>query len=183
MHLTKKYTAVIAILLVLFAANAALAIMYLNKDVAISGGVASTGSIALYKENGETTLTSIDFPVFTANPPHSHSQWFFINNTGNMPIVVYWDISNCIPNNWSKDLDGNAYVFSENGDSKFRFSINKTIVPDGSTGFWKPGLSSLNGLAIGVGQAAKLNIDLLHYVNVTMPGTFSFVLSFYAYDA
>ena len=151
----------------------------------LPSGWIRNGSVGLWDGRmvGGRNFINIDFPLFTANPPHSHAQWFFINNTGNLPVVVYWDISNCIPNSWSKGVDGNAYIFSENGDSKYRFLINKQVVPDGSTGIWRPDLSSIHGLSIGVGQGAKLSIDLLHYVEVDTPGAFSFVLSFYAYDA
>jgi hypothetical protein len=180
-HLSKKRIAVIALLITLIATNVALAVIYMNKDVTISGGVASSGAIAIYQADGQTEMTSINFPLFQGTQ-QSATQFFFVNNTGNLPVVVYWSISNCVPNNWAIESGGQAYVYTENAQSKYRFSINKQVLPDGSpgSGVWNPDPTGTEVITIGVGQGAKLSIDLTHYVAVNTPGTFSFVLSFYA---
>ena len=182
MQLSKKRIAIIVLILTLVATNAALAYQYMNRDVAISGGVATSGAIAVYNQDRETPLTSVDFPDFTAYPPHTHNQVFFVNNTGNVAVNVYWYISYGNPNNWSIESGGQAYIFTESAQTKYRFSINNHVLPDGSqgTGVWNPDPTGTQTLTIGVGQGTKLSIDLIHYLAVNTPGTFSFVLSFYA---
>ena len=181
-HLSKKRIAIIVLILTLVATNVALAYQYMNRDVAISGGVATSGAIAVYNLNGVTPLTSVDFPDFTADEPHSYNQVFFFNNTGNVAVNVYWYISIGNPNNWSIEPGGQAYIFTESAQTKYRFSINNHVLPDGSqgTGVWNPDPTGTQVLTIGVRQGAKFSIDLLHYVAVNTPGDFSFTLSFYA---
>ena len=89
MRITKKKIALIALILTLAATNATLAVMYLQKDVSITGGVATQGSIEVYQADGTTPLTTFDFPLFTANPPHTHTVTFYVENTGNVATVVF----------------------------------------------------------------------------------------------
>lgn len=182
--MSKKRVAIIALLLTLGVTNVALAVMYLNKDVTISGGVASSGAIAIYQADGQTEMTSIAFDPFQGTQ-QSATQFFFVNNTGNVPVAVYWRISNCNPDNWAIESGGQAYRYAENDQSKFRFSINNQVFPDGTpgVGLWNPDPTGTEVVTLGVGQGAKFGIDLVHYVEVNTPGTFSFILSFYPKDA
>ena len=182
MRITKKKIALIALILTLAATNATLAVMYLQKDVSITGGVATQGAIEIYQADGTTPLTTLDFPLFTADPS-THTVTFYVENTGNVATVVYWDISNTNPADWAKDLSEESYIFTETGNPKYRFSINKQVVPDASTGLWKPSVTPGNGITLDVGQNAELTIDLMHFTDVNTPGTFSFTLSFFANDA
>jgi len=180
-HLNKKRIAIIVIVIILIATNVALAYLYMNKDVAISGGVASEGAIAIFQEDGQTEMTSISFPLFQGTQ-QTGTRFLFVNNTGNVPVNVYWSISNTNPNNWSIEPGGQAYIYTESAQTKYRFSINNQVSPDGSpgSGLWNPDPTGTQTLTIGVGQGTKLSIDLIHYLAVNTPGTFSFVLSFYA---
>jgi len=179
-HLSKKRIAIIALLLTLGVTNVALAYLYMNKDVTISGGVASSGAIAIYQADGQTEMTSINFPLFQG-AQQSATRFFFVNNTGNVPVNVYWYISNGNPNNWLIESGGQAYIYTESAQTKYRFSINNQVLPDGTpgTGLWNPDPTGTQVVTIGVGQGAKFSIDLSHPA-VNTPETFSFVLSFYA---
>jgi hypothetical protein len=181
-HLSKKRIAIIGFIITLITTNVALAYMYMNKDVMISGGVKASGAIAIYQEDGVTELTDLNFPLFEGST-HSASRFFFLKNTGNLPVNVYWSISSSNPAFWSLESGGQAYVYTEETQTKFRFSINKQILPNGNPGngeIWYPDPTGTQFLTIDVGQSAKLAMDLLHYTAVNTPSTFSFVLSFYA---
>jgi len=65
MKLSKKQLALIALVIVLVISNIAFAVLYMTRDVTITGGVSTVGSIEVYKDDGTTLLTSIDFPNFT----------------------------------------------------------------------------------------------------------------------
>ena len=182
MNLNKKRIAILALILALVATNVSFAYMYMNKDVTISGGVKTTGAIAVYKEDGVTELATIAIPLFEGST-HSNTTMFYIKNTGNVPVDVYWLMSSSEPAQWTIEGGGAAYIFTESSQTKYRLSLNKQILPDGSSGggtLWNPDPSGTQFFTIGVGQSAKLAMDLVHYVAVNSPGTFSFVLSFYA---
>jgi hypothetical protein len=183
MHPSKRQIAIFAVIVALATANIAMAAFYMNRDVTVSGGVKSSGTIEIYKDDGQTVMTSVPIPLFEGGT-HSNTTYFWVNNTGNMPVAVYWNISFGAPNSWAIDMDtgGQAYVFTETSQIKYRLSINNKINPDGSqgTGTWNPDPTGTQAVNIGVGQGAKFSMDLIHYVAVNTPGTFSFVLSFYA---
>jgi hypothetical protein len=64
MHLSRKTIAVIALVIILAATNVALALLYMTKNVNLTGGVSAVGAIEIYQEDGVTPLTSHDFPLF-----------------------------------------------------------------------------------------------------------------------
>jgi hypothetical protein len=95
--LNKKLIAVIALILTLVSTNVVLAVLYMSRDVTVTGGVAASGTIAIYKDVGQTELTSLDIPEFQGTTQSSNT-YFWVGNTGNMPVAVYWDISIANPN-------------------------------------------------------------------------------------
>ncbi len=183
MHLNKKQWAIIALILALIATNVTVAALFMNRDVTISGGVRTEGAIQVYDETGETVMTTYDFPEFTSTSGNTYSKQFFVNNTGNAPVVVYWGIFNPIPTSWSIPEHENYYILQEDNNMKFQFTIYKTDIPGGSTGYWQPTYSTGHGVSLGVGQGGKFSIDLLYNRTINTAGDFSFLLSFSAYDA
>jgi len=154
----------------------------MNRDVTISGGVAASGTISILKEDQQTEMTTIQIPEFQGTT-HSNTTYFWVKNTGNLPVAVYWLISNCHPDSWAIESGGQAYRYMESAETKFRFSINNQINPDGTTGsgLWNPDPNGNQVVLLNPGQDAKFAIDVLHYYqDVNTPGTFSFTLSFYA---
>ncbi len=181
--MNKKQWAIIALILALVATNVTVAALFMNRDVTISGGVRTEGAIQVYDETGEAVMTTYDFPEFTSTSGTTYSKQFFVNNTGNVPVFVYWDIFNPIPASWSVAEGEDYYIFQENSNMKFRFTINKVDVPVGGTGYWQPTYSTGHGVSLGVGQGGKFSIDLYYNTTVNTAGDFSFVLSFSAHDA
>lgn len=183
MQLTKKLVAIVALILTLSSTTVAFAVLYMNKDVTVSGGVAASGTIAIYKEDGITEMTSIPIPLFQGTS-HTNTTFFWVKNIGNMPVAVYWNISNADPNNWAIDVPGGsqAYTFTETAQTKYRLTIDNILNPDSTpgTGVWNPDPTGNQVVNLNAGQTAKFAMDLLHYQAVNTAGTFSFVLSFYA---
>lgn len=181
MKLSKRQIAIVALILTLASTNVALAAVYMNRDVMITGGVASSGTIEIYEEDGQTIMNSIAYPLFQGST-NTYNHFFWVKNIGNLPVAVYWNISNANPSSWSIESGAQAYIFTENSQTKYRFVINDKILPDGSqgSGVWNPDPTGTQAVTLGVGQGAEYSIDLLHYTTVSTPGTFSFVLSFYA---
>ena len=183
MQITKKLLATAALILTLSSTTIAFAVLYMNKDVTVSGGVAASGTIAIYKEDGTTEMTTIPIPLFQG-ATNTNTTFFWIKNIGNMPVAVYWNISNAAPNSWTIDIPGGgqAYLFTETTQTKYRLTIDNILNPDGSggTGVWNPDPTGNQAVNLNAGQTAKFALELLHYQDVNTPGTFSFVLSFYA---
>jgi hypothetical protein len=180
--LQKKTAGIVALVLTLLSTNIALAIVYMTKTVTITGGVAETGTIEVYQENAETTLTTIAISQFQGTT-HSNYTYFWINNTGNMPVKINWEITNPNPTGWTIDTPNQGYIFTENTNTKYTFSINNQINPDGTpgTGKWLPDpTGTTQTITIPVGKAAKFSMDLIHNQAVNTPGDFSFGLSFTA---
>ncbi len=180
-HLSRKQWAIVAVIIALVATNITLAYEYMNKDVTISGGVKTVGAIAVYKEDGITELTTIAIPLFEGST-QTNTTMFYIKNTGNVQANVYWLMSSSSPAQWSIESGGAGYLYKENSADKYRLSVNKQILPDGSPGggaVWAPDPAGTQFFVIGPGQSAKVAMDLVHYMAVNTPGTFSFVLSFY----
>ncbi len=176
----KKTVGIVALVLTLLTTNIALAIVYMTKTVTITGGVAETGTIEVYQENAETILNTIDIPLFQGGI-NSNYTFFWINNTGNMDVKINWEITNPDPTGWTTDSQG--YIFTENTNTKYTFTINNQINPDGTpgTGKWLPDpTGTTQTITIPVGKAAKFSMDLYHYETVNTPGDFSFGLSFTA---
>ncbi len=168
--------------LTLLATNIALAAVYMTKTVTITGGVQETGTIEVYQEDGTTTLNTLTIPEFQGTT-HSNYTYFFVNNTGNMPVKVNWTITNPNPTGWTIDADSQGYIFTETTKTKYSFSINNQVNPDGNpgTGKWLPDpAGTTQTVTIPVGKGAKFSFDLIHYEAVNTPGDFSFGLSFTA---
>ena len=89
----KQFLAIIALMLMLITSSVAFAVLYMTKSVTITGGVSVVGAIEVYDEDGVTPLTDYDFSLFTGGTPESLQKYFFINNMGNQPVYVYWNIS------------------------------------------------------------------------------------------
>jgi hypothetical protein len=181
MHLSKSKIVILIAILTLAATNIALAAFYMNRDVTVSGGVATSGTIEIYKEDGLTPMTAIPIPLFQGTT-HTNSTFFWVKNIGNMPVAVYWNISSANPNSWTLESGGQAYIFTETSQTKYRLCIWNKQNPDGSqgTGTWNPDPEGAVVVNLNPGQTAQFAMDLLHFTEVNAPGTFSFVLSFYS---
>jgi hypothetical protein len=176
MQFSKKNIAIVALVLILAASNIAFAVLYMTKNVSISGGVATAGAIEIYDSDGTTPLTSYDFPLFTGGTSQGFTRNFFVNNTGNTPVYVYWNISSSSIT-WAVHVNG--YDHMENG-VKYSFII---INPDTMYG-WSPNdFPTPEALYLGVGEGQLRQIGLYYSGEPNTAETFTLVMSFYAQDA
>ena len=83
----------VALVFLLATSSVVFAALYMTKDVEITGGVSVVGAIEVYDDDGTTVLTSFTFPNFTGGVSDMYTKQIFINNTGNQPVYVYWNIS------------------------------------------------------------------------------------------
>ena len=173
MKLTKKKLALIALVVALAIGNITFAILYVTRDVTITGGISTIGSIEVYQVDGVTLLTSFDYPNFTGGVPGNiYGPELFINNTGNQPVYVYWNIS-ASSIAWS--TVGEGYYYSEAATMKYQFNIR-----NGTSDFWTP---NTEARIIPVDQAIIEEMILSYSGSNKTAETFSFTVTFYARDA
>ena len=171
----KKSIVIIVAIVSLLLVNITLAVLYVTRDVNITAGVSVTGNIEVYEDDGVTVLTSIDFTNFTGGVAEEQEQVFFINNTGNQPVYVYWNVSasNLPMPDW--DLGPYYYSYYEDyEDFKYTFAI------DNVTDFWVP---ESQAREIPVGESIQEIISLWYSGNPVTAETFSLTVTFYARDA
>lgn len=175
MQSSKKNMAIIALVIILAASNVALAVLYMTKNVNISGGVSVLGAIELYEEDGVTPFTSYDFPLFTGGTVGNFFKYFFINNTGNQPVYVYWNISSSSIT-WGADAFG--YYHAEGGYGKYYFQLYNATTTFAPKEYVTPGVIHLD---VGAGQRCYILLNYQGSPNTAE--TFTLVMTFYAQDA
>jgi fermentation-respiration switch protein FrsA (DUF1100 family) len=177
MQFSKKNLAIIGLVIILAATNVAFAVLYMTKNVNISGGVATVGAIEVYGADGVTPLLSYGFPLFTGGTYQVFTTDFFINNTGNVAVYVDWNISSSSIT-WTAWASG--YGHMEDSVYKYDFSIYNPDLGD----HWAPNdYTYPEYLWLSPGQGQRLQIYFTYYGSPNTPETFTLVMSFYAWDA
>jgi hypothetical protein len=180
MRISKKYLPFIALVVVLAIANITLAVLYMTRDVNITGGVSVVGSIEVYDEDGVTILTNYEFPNFTGGEPATSVKNFFINNTGNQPVYIYWNITSSSVN-WTANVNG--YVGFESAVHKYNFFIATSWSPD-PFDYWVPNdYSTPEALFLDVGEGKELQIRHQYTGEPNTAELYSLTMRFYAEDA
>ncbi len=180
MKLGKRRLAIIALVVVLVAINIALAVLYMTKDVTITGGVSVVGSIEVYDDDGTTVLTSYEFVNFTGGQPETAFKNFFINNTGNQPVYVYWNISSSSISWIANEFGYGGY---EGPTLKYNYFIATSWLPD-PYDYWSPNdYTTPEALYLDVGEGMELQIVHQYTGNPSTAESYSLVMSFYAEDA
>ena len=178
MHLSRKHLAIIVLATILVVTNIAFAVLYMTKNLNISGGVQTVGAIEVYDSDGVTPLTSYDFPRWNPGEGGTLTKKLFINNTGNVPVYVYWNISSSSIV-WTGDSTATCYEHIEGIDIKYTFRMYKTygdiFKPDAE--FTTP---SYRNVDIGIGR--EVNMELVYSGIPATAETFTFVVTFYARD-
>ena len=130
------------------------------------------GTIEVYDSDGETPLTSYDFPLFTGGRAETFVKDFFVNNTGNQPVYVYWNISESSIVWEAQTLHLDMYDHFEDDTWKFSFGIRQDFSPP--TDYWQP-----DGAAIflSVGEGIKLRCELYYTGEPNTAETFTMTLS------
>lgn len=179
MQFSRKTIAIIALVIILAASNVAFAVLYMTKNVNITGGVSAVGAIEIYQEDGVTPLTSYDFPLFTGGTAGPQYLDFFVNNTGNQPVYVTWNIS-ASSISWEIALDGHRHW--ENSVIKYWCQLYREEIP-GS--YWYPYTTGTpqETVFLAVGAGIKIRLWLTYTGQPATAETFSLVISFYAKDS
>jgi len=176
--LSRKQAAIVVLVVVLVASNVALAILYMQKNVNISGGVEASGAIEVYDADGVTSMASISFLKFDGSSQfQTRTKFFFVNNTGNTPVVVYWNVSSPLVD-WV--VSGNTYRYEVGGVAKYGLAMNKFAI-----GYWSPspgGTEENQQVSLDPGQGVYLSMDFTYTGDVSTPEDVSFVMSFYAME-
>ena len=172
MKLSKKQLALIALVIVLAISNIAFAVLYVTRNVDFTGGVSVIGDIEVFKDDGTTVLTSFDFPNFTGGVMQVHTLDFFINNTGNQPLYVYWNISTSSIA-WSNLTE--VYRHYEEATHKYTFAVYNA-----TNDLWTP---DTEARMIPVGQRIQETFELQYIGAPATAETFSLTVTFYARDA
>ena len=182
MHFSRKHLAIIALVVILAVTNVTLAVqLYMTKSVNISGGVQTVGTIEVYDEDGTTPLTSYDFPLWNPGEGGLLTKNFFINNTGNVMVYVYWNISSSSIV-WTQDYGGEGYENMEDSYIKYTFYMYKNYA---EAQRWRPdeAWASPNAVGLDVGKGKMVTMELLYTGEPATAGTFTLVTSFYARNA
>lgn len=148
----------------------------MSAQVDISGGVVATvGSIEVYQSDGVTTLESHDFPLFTGGYPYVWNVDFFIDNTGDAPVYIYWNMSiSSIDWTWN----GQQHVHNEEATPKYKFEILQDW--SGPNDYWEVDTEAINLL---VGEGVMLRMRLQYTGTPNTSETFTLTENFYAYDS
>jgi hypothetical protein len=175
----KQLTILLGIIVLLVISNVAVALYYMSRSVDLTGGVDTVGSIEVYDEDGVTLWASYEFPNFTGGTAETHFKTFFINNTGNQPVAVYWNISTSSLS-WLPTIDG--YSYSIDLTYKYYFNI-QTSWPT-PTEYWAPNdYIDPDSLLIPVGEGKQLRIFHQYSGNPNTAETYSLTITFYAEDS
>ncbi len=130
------------------------------------------GSIEVYDSDGETPMTSYDFPLFTGGSAETFTKDFFVNNTGNQPVYVYWNISESSIVWEAHTLHLDMYDHFEGDMWKYSFGIRQDFSPP--TDYWRP---DVEAIFLSVGAGIKLRCELCYTGEPNTAETFTMTLS------
>lgn len=175
----KQLTLLLGCIVVLAVGNVALAALWLSRDVDITGGVDTVGTIEVYDEDALTLLTSYDFPNFTGGVGETSYKEFFIVNTGNQPVYVHWNISSS-----SLTWNPTSIGYQEASISKYVFSIQNASSLDylAPNDYSTPTVANAL-LYIDVGESAYMRIEHEYMGYPSTAEQYSLTMTFYAEDA
>ena len=164
------------IIIVLIISSTVFPALYFTKNVDAGNGISVDGAIEVYDSDGVSPLTNNDFPLFTGGTAETFLKDFFINNTGNQPISVYWNVStSSIPWEIRTTPYRDAYDCYEDNIWKYSFGIRQDFAA--SADYWYP---DGEGVFLGVGEGIKLRLELYYTGEPNTAETFTMTISFYA---
>lgn len=175
-NMAKLLSSCSKIIIVLILSSTIFAALYFTKNVDAGNGVSVDGAIEVYDSDGVSPLTSNDFPLFTGGTAETFLKDFFINNTGNQPISVYWNApTSSIFWEIRTTPYPDVYDCYEDNIWKYSFGIRQDFVA--SADYWYP---DGEGVFLGVGEGIKLRFELYYTGEPNTAETFTMAISFYA---
>jgi len=170
--LSKYYRRLIIVLVI---SNIAFATLFLTKLVGAGNVVSVIGAIEVYDSDGVSPLTSYDFPLFTGAVAETFLKYFFVNNTGNQPVYVYWNISTSSIAWEARTPNLDVYDYCEDSTWKYSFGIRQDFLTP--TDYWHP---DREAIFLGVSEGIKLRFELYYTGEPNTAETFTMTISFYA---
>jgi hypothetical protein len=171
----KQTLGILLAILALLSVNVVLAALYIQKDVSLTGGVTVEGNIEVYGPDGVSVLTAFDFPTFDGGVSQGWLYQFYVNNTGNQPVSVAWNLSSSSIS-WEKNATSEYYLHYEDVVYKYHFGVYQDI---GTTDFWMPDTESI---VLAPGEGVELAFMLGYTGEPVTEEAFSIIASFYAYS-
>jgi hypothetical protein len=152
--------------------NIAFATLLLAEQAGAANVMSVVGTIEVYDSDGETPMTSYDFPLFTGGSAETFVKDFFVNNTGNQPVYVYWNISesSIVWEAHTPHLD--MYDHLEDDTWKYSFGIRQDFSTP--TDYWSP---DVEAIFLSVGDGIKLRCELYYTGEPNTAETFTMTLS------
>jgi len=172
MKLSKHYRRLIIVLVI---SNIAFATLFLTKLVGAGNVVSVVGAIEVYDSDGVSPLTNYDFPLFTGGAADTFLKYFFVNNTGNQPVYVYWNISTSSIAWETRTPNLDAYDHYEDGTRKYGVAIRQDFSTP--TDYWHP---NREAIFLSVSEGIKLRLELYYTGEPNTAETFTMTISFYA---
>lgn len=163
MKLTRKQIIVITVVVAVFMSiNIVFALTHMDKSLKLSGGVrhAEMG-IEIFDEDGVIPLEDFNFPKFPEGIENTYYKTFFINNTGDFPVSVEWNIETSTLD-WTL-IDDEYYAYFEDTSevkSVLKYEFKVFIYWDGIVVDWYPEGNHYLTLDVGQGVRGRL---LLRY--------------------
>lgn len=163
------------LIVILVMSNIIFATLYFSKQVDAKNGITVIGEIEVYDSDGISPLTSYNFPLFVGGTNETFNKNFFINNTGNQPVSVYWNIStSSIDWEVKKSLDFYEYYENEK-ECKYSFGIRQDSLL--TIDYWHP---NTEALFLDVNNEKNLHFELSYSGESISSETFSMTITFYA---
>ncbi len=152
--------------------NIVVVTLLLAEQAGAASVVSVVGAIEVYDSDGETPLTSYDFPLFTGGSAETFTKDFFVNNTGNELVYVYWNISesSIVWEAQTPHLD--AYDHFEDATWKYSLGIRQDFSTP--TDYWRP---EAEAIFLSVGAGIKLQCELYYTGEPNTAETFTMTLS------
>ena len=150
--------------------------LHFTKYVDTGNGVSVEGTIEVYDSDGVSPLTSYDFPLFTGGTAETFLKNFFISNTGNQPVSVYWNVA-ASSVFWQVKATPfpDMYDCYEDNVWKYRFGIRQDFVA--SADYWHP---DGEAVFLEVGAKIRLQFEVYYTGEPNTAETFTMAISFCA---
>lgn len=163
-------------MIVLLVSSTFLAALYFTKHVEAGNGVSVDGTIEAYDSDGVSPLTSYGFPLFTGGTAETFLKDFFISNTGNQPVSVYWSVT-ASSVSWQVRATPfpDMYDCYEDNIWKYGFGIRQDFAA--SADYWYP---DGEAVFLGVGAGIRLQFELYYTGEPNTAETFTMAISFSA---
>jgi hypothetical protein len=151
--------------------NIVLVTLLLAEPAGAANVVSVIGAIEVYDSDGETPMTDYAFPLFTGGSAETFTKDFFVNNTGNQPVYVYWNISESSIVWEAHTPHLNMYDHFEDNTWKHSFGIRQDFSPP--TDYWRP---DGEAIFLSVGEGIKLRCELYYTGEPNTAETFAMTL-------